>query len=119
MAWPETLTADQQTAVTDFCNSVRAFSALLGRACSLGSAIGAAWAGGISTLVGDLESGDSVPNTSGLAGSQNLVPADISNLAGYATVISDPSNASQGTGSFNGAFIKALCVKAAGVNATL
>lgn len=119
MAWPESLTTDQQLAVTSFVTSCRSFSAQLSQLNILGAAIGAAWAGGISILVGDLSSGDLIPNTSGLAGSQDLSQADVSNIAGYATNISNPANSDQGTGGYNGGFIAALFVKAAGINAAI
>jgi len=73
----------------------------------------------MNTLVGDLSSGDIVPNTSGLAGSQDLLASDITDIAGYAINISNPANASQGTGGYNGSFILALAVKAAGINASI
>jgi hypothetical protein len=86
---------------------------------TLAAAISAAWGGGISTLVGDLQSGDIIPNASGLAGAQDFTQADIADLAGYAVNISNPANSSQGTGGYNGSFIAALFVKAAGINATI
>ncbi len=119
MAWPESLTSPQQEAVQSFTTSVRSFSAQLGQLCVLANAIGAEWSGGVSTLVGDLSGGDVIPNTSGLAGSQDLLASDVSALAGYAINISNPANASQGTGGYNGSFIQSLCVKAAGINASI
>ena len=119
MAWPESLTASQQAAVQSFATSCRSFAAGLSQLNILAAAIGAEWAGGVSTLVNSLQSGDLIPNTSGLAGSQDLAPADVANLAGYATNISNPNNADQGAGGYNGSFIQALCVKAAGINAAI
>src|SRR5579859_4601526 len=108
MSWPESLTPSQQAAVQSFATSCRTFAAQLAQLNILGAAIGAEWAGGVSTLVGSLQSGDLIPNTSGLAGSQDLSQADVSNLAGYATNIANPSNSDQGTGGYNGSFIAAL-----------
>ncbi len=119
MAWPGSLTSEQQEAVKDFATAVRSFSALLGQANTMGGAIGAEWGGGVEGLVGGLTDGDLIPNTSGLAGSQDLTKADLTNLAGYAIVISDPASGNQGTGGYNGGFIHALLVKAAGINASI
>lgn len=119
MAWPESLTADQQTAVLAFTTNCRSFAAQLAQLNILGAAISAAWAGGISTYVSSLQSGDIIPNVSSLAGSQDLQQADVANIAGYATTISNPANASQGTGGYSSAFIQALLIKAAGINASI
>jgi len=119
MAWPEGLTADQQKAVTDFTQSLRAWSAQLAQLNSLGAAIGAAWFGGINGLVGSLQSSDIIPNVSGLAGAQDLSPADLTSLAQWANALSNPLNSDQGTGAYASVGIQQLCVKAAGINATV
>lgn len=119
MAWPESLNASDQLAITDFAKDIAIFATLLGQACTIGEKISAKWGGGLSTLVGGLTTGDIIPNTTGLQGSQPLTKADLTNLAGYAISISDPANASQGTGGYNGGFIAALYVKAAGINASI
>lgn len=119
MAWPAALTSDEQETVLQFVASCRAFAADLGQLNVLGAAIAAGWAGGISTLVNSLDPADLIPNTSGLAGAQPLGKADVANIAGYGTTISNPTNPSQGTGGYNSAFIEALLVKAAGINASI
>jgi hypothetical protein len=119
MAWPGTLTEDEQKTVTDFDVTCRSFMMNLSQLSILGSKIAAGWAGGISTLVNSLDPTDLIPNTSGLAGSQPMGPADVANIATYSTEISDENNATQGTGGYNGAFIQALGVKAAGINASI
>ena len=119
MAWPETLTADQQKAVTDFTQSLRQWAASLAQLNALGTAIGAAWFGGINDLVGGLQSGDIIPNVSGLAGAQDLLPADVTNLALWANTLANPANADQGTGAYASVGIQQTCVKAAGINATV
>ncbi len=117
MAWPGPLTADQQNAVITTADNIRSWSAKLTALNELGIQIGAAWNGGVSTMVGSLQSGDLIPTHSSYAGAQQLVPADVTNLAGYAINSSDASAQTQGTGAYASAFILALCVKAAGINA--
>jgi hypothetical protein len=119
MAWPATLTTGQQKAVTDFTTSARAWAAQLEQLNVLGASVGAAWFGGINALVGGLQAGDLIPNTSGLAGSQDLTQADVTNLALWAFAHSNPANADQGTGAYASAGIQQTCVKAAGINATI
>lgn len=116
MAWPESLTVDQQQNVIDFANSCRSWAAMNTRLNILSAAIAAAWSGGISTLVGSLQAADQIPNTSGLAVAQDLQQADVSNLANWATAHCSTTNADQGTGSFNSGLIQAVCIKAAGIN---
>lgn len=117
------LTVSQQKQIEDLSTSCRSFSSQLSKLCILGSAIASNWSGGTATLVASLNSGEIIPNTTGLDGAQDLSPADVSNLAGYATTISNPSNSPNGNsndstaGSYSSAFIKALLVKACGINA--
>lgn len=117
MAWPELLTADEQAAAKDFGDDIASFSHALGVALALGSEVAAKWGGGLSTIIGDLQSDDVVPKQNSRAGSQPLTAGDITNLSGYAINISNPTNASQGTGGYYGDFIHALIVKASGINA--
>jgi hypothetical protein len=116
MAWPESLTASQQQQVQDLTNACRSFMAMLWQLNILGAAIAANWNGGTTTLVqSGLQSGDLIPQTSGLAGAQPLAAADVTNIAGYAINFSNAANASQGTGGYASPFIEALAVKAAGI----
>ena len=119
MAWPENLTADQQTAVEAFTTSLRSWGAGLAQLNILGAAIGADWFGGISTLVAGLQTTDLVPNISGLAGSQDLTAADVTNLALWANALSNPANSDQRTGAYASVGIQQTCVKAAGINASI
>jgi hypothetical protein len=119
MAWPETLTASQQKAVTDFALSARTWAAQLQQLNILGASVSAAWFGGVNALVAGLQSGDLIPNTSGLAGSQDLTPGDLTNLALWANALSNPANADQGTGAYASVGIQQTCVKAAGINASI
>ena len=117
MATWASLTAEQQSAVEGLANSLRSFAQHVAQASDLGVNLGAAWNGGVNAVVASLGSTEIIPNTSGLAGAQALLPADITNFVGYAINISDPANASQGTGGYNSGFIRALAVKLAGYNA--
>lgn len=117
MAWPESLTTDQQAAVEQFCNNLRSWAILVWQANNLGLAIAADWSGSIQALVNTLQSTDLVPNTSGLAGAQPLLPADITSLESWANAMSNPSNPTQGTGGFSSLGIQQLLAKAAGINA--
>lgn len=123
MATYASLTPAQQDAVENLVNPLRAFAAQLMHLNVLAARISADWNGGVSTIVGTLDSGETIPNTSALAGAQGLAPADVTNLAGYAINHCDPSRsptANDGTGGgYNSAFIQALAVKAAGIGATL
>lgn len=122
MATYASLTPAQQDAVQNLVNPLRTFSAQLMQLNILASRIAADWSGGVATIVASLDSGETIPNTSALAGAQGLAPADVSNLAGYAANHSDPSRAptaNDGTGGgYNSNFIQALAVKAAGIGAT-
>ena len=119
MAWPESLTADQQAAVESFTTSLRTWAAQLSVLNILGAAIGAEWYGGVNALVGSLQSGDLVPNASGLAGSQDLTASDVTSLANWAFALSNPASADQGTGAYASVGIQQACVKAAGINASI
>ena len=119
MAWPEALTANQQTAVESFSTSCRTWCAALAQLNILGAAIGAAWFGGINTLVGDLQSTDLVPNVSGLAGSQDLTATQVTNIALWANTLANPANSDQGTGSYASVGIVQTCIAAAGINASI
>jgi len=116
MATWASLTNEQQAAVEAVANAERSFSMHMAMAADLGINIAAAWNGGVSTIVGTLGSTEIIPNTSGLAGSQALLPADMTNVAGYAINMSDPSSGQGGTGGYNTGFIRALWVKLAGLN---
>jgi hypothetical protein len=119
MAWPESLTADEQAAFLAFTTNLRSWSAQLARLNILGNAIASAWSGGISTLNGKLQGGDVIPNASSLAGSQDLSQADVGNLAAWAQSLCNPANADQGTGSYASGLIQSTLVKAAGINASI
>jgi len=120
MAWPGSLTTEQQTAVQDFTTSCRTWAALLAQMNILGAAIGAANAGGISTLLSDLQTTDVIPNTSGLAGSQDLLASDVISLASWAWAAANPQNTtSAGGGAYATVGIQQTCVKAAGINASI
>ena len=92
MAWPESLTSEQQEAVQSFVTSCRSWAAGLAQLNVLGAAIGAANFGGISTLLGDLQTTDVIPNTSGLAGSQDLLVSDVTSLASWAWAMANPEH---------------------------
>lgn len=70
MATWASLTDEHKNDVESLANAIRGacvtFSALAHQA----EVIGAAWNGGISTIVGSLDSGEIVPQTSGYAGSR-------------------------------------------------
>jgi hypothetical protein len=119
MAWPESLTVEEQQAVQDHCTSCRSWSALLSQINNLGAAIAASWSGGISTLVGDLQPGDTIPNTSGMAGSQDLTTTDVTNLSQWANALSNQASSDQGTGAYASLLIQQTLVKAAGINASV
>ncbi len=123
MATWASYSADQQAQVQDVVNNERSLSSLMSQVAILSAAIGAAWNGGTSTLVQNLGAGETIPNSSGYAGAQGVQPADVTNFAGYAITFSDPTkspNGNDGTGGgYNSAFIQALRVKLAGINASI
>ena len=116
MATWASLTTEQQNAVQAVANAQRSFSMHAAQAADLGINLSAAWSGGVSAIVATLGSTEIIPNTSGLAGAQSLLPGDMTNVAGYAINMSDPSSAQGGTGGYNTGFIRALWVKFAGLN---
>ncbi len=116
-AWAD-LTPEQQSQVQNLVNPVRSFVAELARVATHGIAASADWNGGTSTIVNSLDADAVIPSTSGLAGAQGLVKADVINMVGYLIDLSNPANNTSG-GGYNTAFHRALFVKAAGINASL
>ena len=119
MAWPESLSADEQAAARAFCTPLRSWAALLSQLNVLGAAIGDGWFGGLNAIIGSLQDGDVIPNDAGLDGSRPLTKADVTNLALWAWSLSNPANGDQGTGAYASVGIQQTCVKAAGINASV
>lgn len=124
MATWASLSQAQQDAVQSLVNAERGLAQQMARVTQLASAISAAWNGGISDVVGTLGANEVIPSTSGLAGAQGVVPADVTNFAGYAIVFSDPARSPTGSsdtggGGYSSNFIHALEVKLCGINASL
>jgi hypothetical protein len=113
MAWPESLTADQQTNVIAYANVGRTISQLAIQLVLLTQQYNTAWGGGIATLVNSLQSTDLIPNTSGLPGSQDLDQADMGNIATWAALICNSAN-TVAEGSLAGSLAFGTFVKAAG-----
>ena len=118
MATYASLTPEQQDSVQSLVNALRAAYIALQAAAKQGQIMGAAWNGGISTIVNSLDAGETIPNTSGYAGAQGLAPADVVNSVGYFIDLSNPSN-NTGGGGYNTAFHQALRVKFSGINASV
>lgn len=118
MATWASLTPTEQADVQAFMGSLRAFAGDLAILANEGVAVGAAWNGGLSTIVGTLGADEVIPNASGLDGAQGVVPADVANMAGYLIDLSNPAN-NVGGGGYNTAFHRALMVKLAGITNTL
>lgn len=118
MATYASLTDEQKDQVQSVLNAVRSAAAVLANLANQGQAIGAAWDGGIATLVNGLDPTEVIPQTSGLAGAQPVAPADLINFAGYLIDLSNPSN-QQASGGYNTPFHQALRVKLCGVNAAI
>lgn len=114
MALYNSLTAAQQAQVQDCVNGERAFEALMSKLIVVASQINAHWSGGTSTLVNSIT--DTIPNTTGLAGAQGVVAADVANIANDCALIADTTKV-QATGGYNSAFEQALRVKFCGINA--
>ncbi len=117
MAWPETLTASQQTTVENFVTDLPTWAAALAKLNLYGAALGSAWYGGLSTLVGALQTSDVIPNISGLADSGDLTAAHVTTLVAWVFALSNPANSDQGTGAYARVGIQQLCALAAGINA--
>lgn len=118
MATYASLTADQQALVQSFVNGLRGADIKLQAVMSDALVLGAAWNGGVSTIVQSLDAGETIPNTSGLDGAQGLAPADVTNTAGYFIDMSNSAN-TVGGGGYNTPFHQALRVKFAGINASI
>lgn len=111
--WNE-LTPQEQSQVLDLTNSCRSYAKELAQLANLGDGVGSAWDGGTATVVNSLDSTAVIPNTTSLAGAQDLSPADVTNMAGYAIDLSNPAN-NQSGGGYNTAFHRALDVKMTGI----
>ncbi len=118
MATWASLTTEQKATVESFVNAIRGATTTFAGLTKQGQVIGAAWNGGVSTIVQSLDAGEVIPNTSGLDGAQSVAPADVTNFAGYLIDLSNPAN-NQGGGGYNTAFHQALRVKFSGINAAV
>lgn len=118
MATWASLTQQQQDAAQSMANAVRGLQITWQHLATGGQVVSAAWNGGISDIVNGLDSGEIIPNASGLAGAQGLAKADLINMVGYLIDASNPANVTGG-GGYNTAFHAALRVKACGINASL
>ncbi len=119
MAWPENLTSNQIAAIESLATSCRSWGAGLAQLNILGVAIGADYYSGLNSLLSGLTQTDVVPNTSGYDGAQDLLVSELVTLVGWAFTLSNPANGTQGTGAFASVGIQQLCMKAAGINASI
>jgi len=111
------LSPSQQQQVLTLVDAERSYAEQLAKLNNLGAGISSAWAGGTGTIVGSLDSTAIIPNDTNLAAAQPVGPADVTNMYGYCSNMSDPSSASgtAGTGGYNTSFIRALDVKFTGI----
>ena len=114
MATWTSLSPSQQASVETLANGLRAFMSEQAKLADMGVNLAALWNGGVASIVNSLGSTEVIPNTSGLAGAQDLAPADITNAVGYAINQSDPNSSQGGVGGYNTSFIRTLAVKMAG-----
>ncbi len=117
MATWASLTPTQQAIVTDYLQATRDFAGQLARCAALGEAIGLDWSASVSAIVGSLDANTVIPVTNNVQGAENLKKEDVTNLAGYAINLSDPTNGA-GT-SYATPFQVALYIRAAGLYNTL
>jgi len=108
------LTTEQKASVQAMCQLVRPLSGELGRLLEKFQAVVAYYSGNVETILGELQSSDVVPNTSGLTGAQDLTKEQLANLVGYFLVMcATPDNS---VGSYNTNYHRALYAKACGPN---
>jgi hypothetical protein len=100
MAWPGTLTEEEQDIVTVFTDQLdRAAFVRLVQALNLCNGAHEEWTNRVSALFGKLAADDVIPNTGGLAGSEALTKAEWTTLLGWMDdVLTDHSTTAKRTG---------------------
>jgi len=106
------LTDEQKEAVQALSQIVRPLSGELARLLEKFQAVVAYYAGNVETTLGELQASDVIPNTSGLAGAQDLTNEQFANLVGY--MITASATADGSAGSLNTNYHRALYASACG-----
>lgn len=83
MASYDGLTTEQKNLLQAFTNFVRAWSGEQARANNHGAVANADYIAQIFTILGDLDAGQIIPNTSGLAGAASLVKEDLVSIVSH------------------------------------
>jgi hypothetical protein len=115
MATWASLTADQQAAIQAVATPSRGMAGTLAQLLNHAKDIGLAYSGSVEALIGSLNSGEIIPNNSGLAGASGLTRDQLINLLGYYIVMGATLDGSNG--SYNTNYHRGLYIAAAGINA--
>ena len=106
------LTPEQQASVQALSQVLRPLAGEFARLLAKFEVATSYYVGNVETMIAGLDASDPIPNTSGLAGAQDLTKEQFVNLMGYLIVSSATPDGS--SGSFNTNYHRALYAQACG-----
>jgi len=112
MATYASLTQEQKDIVQAYVNFARAWAGEQARTNNHGEAANDDWNAQINTIVGSLDTGEVIPNTSGLAGAASLTKEEVTTLTSHLQNMQ--TDMSSHTGGFNTTTLRQAWIKAAG-----
>jgi hypothetical protein len=115
MATWASLTPQQQATVQATVNLLRPYLGALSHELNTANDIGIQYGAGSQAIVATLAGTEIIPNTSGLAGAQDLTQSQFMSLITVLLTIGATANGA--TGSYNTPFYRNLYMLAAGINA--
>ena len=112
MALYTDLTTEQQNILQDFTNLCRAWAGEQARVNNHGDAINTTYNAQVVTILSSLDTGEVIPQTSGLAGSASLTKEEVTTLVSHIqNMLTDMSTHTSG---FNTSTLRQAWAKAAG-----
>ena len=108
----EDLTQEQQASIQALSQVVRPLTGEFAKLLAKFQVAVSYYVGNVETILAGLDASDLIPNTSGLAGAQDLTKEQFVNLMGY--LIASSATPDGSSGSFNTNYHRALYVRAAG-----
>jgi hypothetical protein len=114
MATYASLTQGEKDLLAAFTNSLRAWTGEQARTNNHADASNTSWIASVSTLVGSLDASEVIPNTSGLAGAEDLTKEEVTTLVSHQQNMM--TNMSTHTSGFNTTTLRQAWSKACGAN---
>lgn len=106
------LTAEQKDEIQGLMNLARPLAGELARLLEKFQGVVSGYVGNTEDLIGLLDAGELIPNTTGLSGAEALTKEEAQNLIGYLIVASNTGDGV--TGSYNSNYHRGLYSKAVG-----